>query len=153
MSRHYRNNTQRGMMLLEVLIAILIFAIGVLGMVKMQAVSTANSVNSEDRATAALLANDLVAQLWIAATGSTQQTVADFVNNNPAYAQWQAQLQSQQPQLRNVVGTLIPGATSNTGLITITWTRQLGRNVDSSVVITSSDPNATATYSTEVVLQ
>ena len=53
---------QRGMMMLEVLIALLIFTLGVLGMVKMQAVSTANSVNSEDRAMAALLANDLIAE-------------------------------------------------------------------------------------------
>ncbi len=52
-----RSRIQRGMMMLEVLIALVIFSVGILGMVAMQSVSSANSINSEDRTIAAMLAN------------------------------------------------------------------------------------------------
>lgn len=58
-------NKQTGAMLLEVLISILIFSFGLLGLVGLQAVSSQNSVNSQDRTTAANLANELVADMWL----------------------------------------------------------------------------------------
>lgn len=130
---------QQGMMLLEVMIGILIFAIGVLGMVKLRAVSTANSVNSEDRTTAALLANDLIAELW----------VAKSISQPPDYAAWQARVKAVWP---GGSGNLTAGtATTNLAVITITWPRKLGRNVDYGSA--SSDSNANATYVTQVVIQ
>lgn len=71
-SRHGR---QRGVALLEALIAILLFSIGILGMVALQAKSTQFSVESQDRTTAALLANDAVATLL--ATNSLTLSSAD----------------------------------------------------------------------------
>lgn len=54
-----------GIVLLEVLISMLLFSFGVLGMVGLQIVATQNSVNSQDRAIASILANDMVALMWI----------------------------------------------------------------------------------------
>jgi type IV pilus assembly protein PilV len=54
-----------GMVLLEVLISLLLFSFGVLGLVSVQVVATQNSVNSQDRAVASILANDMVSQMWI----------------------------------------------------------------------------------------
>ena len=59
------NSQQTGAMLLEVLISILIFSFGLLGMVGLQSVSSQNSVNAQDRTTAANLANELVADMWL----------------------------------------------------------------------------------------
>jgi type IV pilus assembly protein PilV len=140
-AKHLPSN-QRGMMLLEVLIAILIFSIGVLGMVKMQAISTANSVNSEDRATAALLANDLISEIWAqwAATKSIS-VPADYLTG------WKPLVTS---TLNSGVGTLAIAGTTAT--VTVQWSRQLGRNVEFGVNA-ATDPEKTATYTTQVVFQ
>ena len=138
---------QGGMMMLEVLIALLIFAVGVLGTVKMQAVSTANSINSEDRTTAALLADDLIAQLWVAykATPSTSPTA--FASTT-AYTGWQSAVSGS--GMRGASGSRSVSGTTAT--VTITWSRQLGRNIEGGANA-STDPEKTATYTTQVVLQ
>ena len=145
MNNRYPPIRQRGMMLLEVMIGIVIFAIGVLGMVKMRAVATANSVNLEDRTTAALLANDLIAELWVA---KSVNTPADY-GPEATSGTWQ-----------NRVNTKLPGghgsmavSSTNPNLVTVTiqWPRMLGRNADFGA--TTSDSNSTATYTTQVVIQ
>ncbi len=145
MSKFHFSSPQRGMMLIEVLIAILIFAIGVLGMVKMQAVSSSNSVNSEDRATAALLADDVIADLW---TVKNAQTITTFVGSAD-YTAWTGRVTQ---ALRGGVGAVVAsGANNSTATITIKWNRQMGRNADFAAA--STDPNATAWYITTVVIQ
>ena len=56
--------SQRGFTLVEVLVALLIFSLGVLGLVAMQAKATVRAVDAEDRTRAALLADDLIATMW-----------------------------------------------------------------------------------------
>ena len=67
--------SQRGMMLLEGLIAILIFSLGVLAMIGMQAVSVSQTSQAKYRVDASLLANKLIAQMW-----------SDLPANRPDYA-------------------------------------------------------------------
>jgi type IV pilus assembly protein PilV len=55
---------QAGVMLLEVLIAILIFSIGVLAVVGMQAAAINNVNDSKYRSEAAFLTNRLLSQMW-----------------------------------------------------------------------------------------
>jgi len=59
---------QRGSTLLEVLVSVLIFSFGILGLVAMQVRATQYSVDAEDRNRAALLADDLAAQMRLART-------------------------------------------------------------------------------------
>lgn len=59
----------RGFGLLEVLIAIVILAFGLLGLVGLQAKAAQYAVSAEDTHRAALLASDIAAQMW------TQRTV------------------------------------------------------------------------------
>lgn len=133
-----------GMMMLEVLIALLIFTIGVLGMVKMQAVSTANSFNSEDRATAALLAEDLITELWAAKSAASP---SDFgpVGTSGTWL-WRVK---QALRDGDGSGTTFSG---NTVKVVIKWSRQLGRNVEAGAT-SSTDPEKQATYATEVIIQ
>jgi len=56
---------ERGVMLIEVLIAILIFSIGILAVVGMQSVAIKNVTESKHRSEAAFLAEGLMAQMWI----------------------------------------------------------------------------------------
>ena len=56
---------QGGAMLLEALIAILIFSIGVLGIIGVQALAVQNSNDARFRSAAAQLADQLLGQMWI----------------------------------------------------------------------------------------
>jgi len=59
----YHTRIQRGVSLLEVLIALLVIAVGVLGLTKMQALSIANTQASGSRGLVALQASSLAALL------------------------------------------------------------------------------------------
>lgn len=59
-----RKKTQAGVMLLEVLIALVIFAIGVLGLIGMQAMAIKLTAESKYRAEAASYAEELLSQMW-----------------------------------------------------------------------------------------
>jgi type IV pilus assembly protein PilV len=56
---------EEGVMLIEALIAILIFSIGILAVVGMQATAIKNVTESKSRSEAAFLAEELVAQMWM----------------------------------------------------------------------------------------
>lgn len=63
---------QQGVMLLEALIAILIFSIGILAIVGMQATAVRTVTESRSRAEAALYANQLLGQIWTDAINASQ---------------------------------------------------------------------------------
>jgi len=56
--------SQRGVMLIEALIAILIFSIGILGIIGLQASAVQQSTDAKNRAEAASLADQLMGQMW-----------------------------------------------------------------------------------------
>lgn len=64
--------SQHGVMLLEALIAILIFSIGILAIVGMQATAVRTVTESRSRAEAALYANQLLGQIWTDAINAAQ---------------------------------------------------------------------------------
>lgn len=75
-------NKQRGSFVLEALIAILLFAIGILAIVGLQAASIGNAAAAKYRTDASLLANQVIAQMWVA--DKTPQTLsANFCGGNP----------------------------------------------------------------------
>ena len=57
-------NQQSGVMLLEAMIAILVFSLGVLGIVGMQASAIAASRDAKYRTDAGLLANEIIGAMW-----------------------------------------------------------------------------------------
>ena len=79
---------QQGFALLEVLVSILIFSFGVLGLVGLQARAISLSTDAEDRNRAALLANDVASAMWLgksvsvdtSAGSAWQKRVADQAN-------------------------------------------------------------------------
>jgi type IV pilus assembly protein PilV len=60
-----RRGSQQGAMLLEALVAIVIFSMGILAIVGMQAAAVNNSAESKYRSDANLLANELLGQMWV----------------------------------------------------------------------------------------
>lgn len=112
---------QRGSTLLEVLVSVLIFSFGILGLVAMQVRATQYSVDAEDRNRAALLADDLAAQMRLARTVSVDLTA------------WRNRLADPTGQgLPSGTATVV--VNGNTALITITW--QQPRSTQTSQLVT-----------------
>jgi len=62
--RHHRKR-QRGVAIIEVLIAVLLFSLGILGLIGLQARALSFSIDAEDRNRASLLANDVASTMWL----------------------------------------------------------------------------------------
>jgi type IV pilus assembly protein PilV len=88
---------QRGFMLLEVLIALLIFSIGVLGIVGLQASMTKAQTGSKFRADAAFLAQRLVGSMWSDRSGLDNYDTAANCASHTRCSQWVAEVANQLP--------------------------------------------------------
>jgi type IV pilus assembly protein PilV len=112
---------QRGVMLIEALIAILIFSIGILGIVGLQASAVQQSTDAKNRAEAAYLADQLMGQMW-----SGNRTVgnlqAQFNSCGPACVGWYNWFLTVKGTLPGVDdGDMKPTVTvSDTGVVTMT---------------------------------
>ncbi len=95
-------------MLLETLIALLIFAIGVLGLIGMQAAAMKVSAESKYRAEATMFADQLINQMWSDdRTNATLKTNYEGTNGSggPKYNAWYASIIA--------TGTGLPGANAS----------------------------------------
>jgi|GEM_PF-191232 len=66
----------KGVFLLEALIAILIFSLGLLGLVAMSAVAISAQSDAQYRAEAAKFANEILSEIWVNVDRTTAPTVA-----------------------------------------------------------------------------
>ena len=137
---------QVGSALLEALFAILIFSIGLLALIALQAVSIKNSIDAKYRTDASLLINQIIAQMWIdrsnidnyghyqtgpvcAFTGSASANVSAW--NSPV-TDWLAQ-----------VSLALPGSTVNTTQILVS---NSGSTKQVSVTVCWKGPQETTTH-------
>jgi type IV pilus assembly protein PilV len=75
----FPKNKQRGMALLEGLIALLIFSIGIIGLMGLQAAAIGNLTDSKLRVDASFLANQIIGHIW-----SERDNAAQYHYNNTA---------------------------------------------------------------------
>lgn len=103
---------QAGMTMLEVLVALLIFSFGFLGLIGMQARAIQVSTDAEDRSRAALIANEIISAMWI------QKTLTPPA---PMVAAWQARVADPMvaglPRAQGTLDAPVAGAVK----VTITW--------------------------------
>ncbi len=90
-------------MLLEALIAILIFSLGVLALVGLQTVSIRQSSEAKYRADALMYANEIIGQMWVD-NRTNANLSAQYRTGGPAYNAWLARI------LNN---NSLPGAAAN----------------------------------------
>jgi type IV pilus assembly protein PilV len=105
---------QRGVALLECLMSLLIFSVGLLGLLGLEARVMNISVDSEDRSRAALFAGEVASQMWLNGTVT------------PATADYTALLATVNNQTKGGLPagavTVVPVAgTTNAADITVTW--------------------------------
>ena len=128
---------QAGVMLLEALIAILIFSIGILAIVGMQATAIQNMGEAKYRSDAAFLANQLIADMW-----SNSGTTALPGSYLPGYAysgsgtvptlvlNWMNTVQSKLPGVNVTTKTNLPIITIGANnVVTVTMRWKEGRDV------------------------
>ena len=104
-------HSQTGAGLIEVLVSILIFSFGILGLVALHARGTQLSIDAEDRNRAALLANEIATEMWT--MQSVNLTAA-------AIEAWQARVANAQASgLPQGAGNVV--VNGNVADITVTW--------------------------------
>jgi type IV pilus assembly protein PilV len=111
---------QGGVALLEALIGILIFSVGILAVVGMQATAIKTVTDSKYRSDAALLTSQLLTQMWTDAP-NVSQYAWDGTGLVPAkLAGWVADVNSKLPGAATVKPTVtITGAAANGGTVQI----------------------------------
>lgn len=119
--RSSNRNRQRGSMLLEGLISILLFSIGILAIVGLQATSIKISGDAKYRSDASLLANQLIGQMW-ASNRAPMTLQSNFSSPNGAlYTNWSNSVSANLPGVSGVPGTVpnLPTVTFTTNTHTI----------------------------------
>lgn len=93
-------NAERGVVLVEALIAVLLFSLGILALVGLQAAMSKNVTQSKLRAEASYLANQLIGQMWVDQANISNYAVEDGTCTDVSYAScvnWQAQVRQVLP--------------------------------------------------------
>ena len=104
-------NRQGGVVLVEALIAILIFSLGILGVVGMQARSVQVMTEATFRAQAAQHASDLLSEMWTADPGQRANLYSSTATTPIRYTQWKTRLET---------GSLaLPGVSANPPLVAV----------------------------------
>jgi len=142
---------QDGMTLIEVMVSIVLVAIGLVGLLGLLATSMQNSEDAQDRNRAAVLANELTSAMWI--YGSTNVSAGPLA---AYYATWQATASdpTNGKGLYQGNANAVPNNATGPVTITITWSsphkqQPLASNTYNTYGNVATTPS---TYTTQVVL-
>jgi len=126
--------TQGGVMLLEALIGLLIFSIGILALLGMQAIGMRNTIDTKYRSEAAFLANQVVSMMWL-----DQANMADYVTCTAGRClDWKNQVEALLPQAATYPPTVVIVGTQAT--VTVRWRRQGDDTTSQHIVIAQINP-------------
>jgi type IV pilus assembly protein PilV len=112
-------NQQEGVVLLEALLGIFIFSIGILALIGMQAVAVKNTIEAQYRTEAGFLANELIGQIWVSNASPAAFNTATSCTAAPCTT-WVAKVQAMMP---NATGALAPSivVVGNQVTVTVSW--------------------------------
>jgi type IV pilus assembly protein PilV len=115
-------HASRGFVLIEALVALLIFAFGVLGVVGLQAAMTKAQTQSKFRADAAQLAQQVIGMMWADLPNLNNYATASCTGYAPCNS-WVTHVASALPNGAATIGfVVIAPSTSPTATVTIQWT-------------------------------
>lgn len=141
-NRLAKSSRQQGVMLLEALLAILVFSIGILAVVGMQAASVKAVADAKYRADASFLANQVIGEMWINRTNLASYAYSGGTPPS-VLTGWVYKVSNSLPGVSNSVNnpTVVIGA-NNTVTVTIRWqppkpSSAVASNVHNYVVATS----------------
>lgn len=119
-------SSQHGVALLEVLIAILVMAVGIIGAIGLQAKATAAMSDAGARAEAVIASERLIGLMWNDQQNLTSYAWSGTGTVPPALSNWLTATQESLPNA-TVNITITPqaaGSTANQVAITISWQRR-----------------------------
>lgn len=119
MPRHASAAAQSGSFLLESLIAVLIVALGVMGMVGLLARSMQNIDDSKYRGEAAYLATAYIGQMWVADKTTLAANFGDS-GGGAAYTEFKKLVQQRLPNATAPAVTFLAGPTPKSSVVQIT---------------------------------
>ena len=111
---------QQGSVILESMIAILIFSMGILAIVGLQGASIKNTVSAKYRTDASLLANQIIGQMW---TDDKTNASLQTNYNSPGGAKfitWETNVANTLPGVASNAPTIAIDA-SNVATVTVWW--------------------------------
>jgi len=117
-TRNYRCGKQAGYMLLEVMVSILIFSVGVLGIMGLLATAIQHDSDAQNRTDACFLVDELVGQMWAdhllepkAVALQAKYAGGNGGGDGPGYTAW----------LNRIIGNQkLPGVTASANLPVVT---------------------------------
>ena len=118
---------QSGVMLLEALIGILIFSIGILALVGMQTIATKSVTDSRSRAEAGKLANQLIGDMWLNRANLANYAYAGAGTAPSVLNNWITQASAvlpnvaANPPIITIGASALAGVTGNEVAITVRW--------------------------------
>ena len=119
---------QRGATLLEAMVAILIFSLGILALVGMQALAVKQVADAKYRADASFLANQIIGEMWVKRTSPGFLADHNYTGTGPppaGLANWIASVQNALPGISagvNQPTVTVAGAAPNwTVTVTVSW--------------------------------
>jgi type IV pilus assembly protein PilV len=116
------DKAQAGVMLLEALIGILIFSLGILSLVALQATSIQLTSDAKYRTDASLLANRLIGQMWASGLAPADLETA-FESGGDQYNAWLADVQG----IEGLPGVVAASSGIDSTLPTVTVNAATGR--------------------------
>jgi type IV pilus assembly protein PilV len=114
--------SQAGVMLLEALVAILIFSIGVIALMGLQATSISSMTQNKYRTDASYLANQIIAAMWVGQADAAQSGLPAFATSggNAVRAAWDSLVKASLPLGKGVITW---NAATHQATVTVTWQR------------------------------
>ena len=112
---------QRGATLLEALIGILIFSIGILALVGMQALAIKHMSDAKYRSDAAFLANEIIGQMWVNRASLGTYAFAGAGAPPVAIDSWVASIQNSLPGVTAAANLPIIAVAGTTVTVTVRW--------------------------------
>lgn len=120
MTRTAPHAGQQGVMLIEALLGILIFSIGILALLGMQGVAIKNTTDARYRSEAAFLSNQIASQMWVDNGNLAQYAAAGYAPRDA----WDTNVASLLPGVDIAGGILAPViaiAAGNQVTVTVQW--------------------------------
>jgi len=128
-----RPRNQEGVMLLEALIGILIFSIGILALLGMQATAMRATIDAKYRSEASFLANEIIGAMWVDRANLALYDGASCAG----YAECNAWVARVQAALPNATGANAPTVTvaGQQATVTVFWQRPGDSAVSNHMVV------------------
>jgi len=120
---------QRGATLLEALIGILIFSIGILALVGMQALAIKHMSDAKYRSDAAFLANEIIGQMWVNRASLGTYAFAGAGAPPVAIDSWVTSIQNALPGVTAAANLPIITVAGTTVTVTVRWQLPGGADV------------------------